>query len=153
MMNAILYALEKTKHLKGIRLVTSGLIKTVDGIRDRVKEEYPDWDCISVHTKTGSVDSDDLETSDMISATTKYIGTGSDIHGLRVLISTESMGSKINIEQLIGRLRPYYDDEGNQLDTVMYYIVDTAFRSCVERYQKVIPTLRKMSKKVCVLQL
>lgn len=153
MTEAIHYALEKSKHLEGKRLITSGLIQTVESIEENVKEWYPEWNTIGVHTKNPVVDSHELDYADVISATSRYIGTGGDIKGLRILIATEAMGSRINVEQLAGRLRPYCNADGENLDTVMFYIVDTAFRGCVDFYTRIYPTLRKISKKITIQKL
>lgn len=153
MMYAIRYALEKSKHMEGKRLVTSGLIQTVDEIEQKATEWFPEWNCVGIHTKNPLEDNQTLVDADFISATSRYIGTGGDIRGLRILVATEAMGSRINVEQLAGRLRPYYNKDGEQLDTVMFYIVDTAFRTCVDFYSRIYPTLKKIAKNIYIHRL
>lgn len=152
MMRTIKRCLKQSKNVEGIRMILSGLQKSVELVRDEVSEEYPDWTCIANHSKNPYT-KEEQEESDCISCTRQLLGTGADIKGLRVLIVTEPMASKLNMEQTMGRLRPYYDSDGEQRDTVFYYIVDTGFRKCTEMYERVFPVIKRLSKAVQIFDL
>ena len=152
MKRAILKALECCQNSEGIGLVTSGLIESVEWISEFIQDSYPAKHCEAVHSKKDRVKLDQ-EVVDLISATSKYIGTGNDIPGLRYIVATEPMGSIININQLMGRLRPYFDHEGNQKDTYFFYVLDVAFPKCRGMYNRIYPTMAKLSKKMYSIDL
>ena len=147
MLNTVHRILKQCKDVEGIRLVLSGLQKTTELIADEVRSWYPKWDTIVVHSKHNA-SHEEMEESDCISCTYKMMGTGADIKGVRVLIVTEPIGSAINMEQVMGRLHPYIDEEGKERETLFYYIVDTGFRKCVQMYERIDPVIRKLSKQV-----
>ena len=152
MKKGILKAMECCQNSEGIGLITSGLIESVEWISNFVQNDYPDKRCIAVHSKSERIELD-RDTVDVISATSKYIGTGNDIPGLRYIVATEPMGSIINIKQLMGRLRPYYDSDGNQKDTYFFYILDMAFPKCRGMYERIYPTMKQLSKKMYSIDL
>lgn len=144
---AIRYALKCSEHIVGTRIITTNTINSVEKFADLASEWYPNWKCQKVHSQMKDRDSIDLEEANLISCTSKYLGTGADIKGLRILIAAEPMKSSINIEQLIGRLRPYYNEDGEQLDTVMFLLVDVGFRSCRDRFEQTKHVFQKLAKK------
>lgn len=152
LMQTIKKCLNQSKNLDGIRMVLSGLQKSSELIRDEIAEEYPDWDVIVNHSKEPATQ-EEMEDSDCICCTQKLMGTGADIKGLRIVILTEPMASKLNMTQTIGRLRPYIDENGEQRDTVFYYIIDMGFRKCVDMYDRIMPTIRRLSKSVQIFDL
>lgn len=153
MRRAILKAIECCSRSEGIGLITSGLIESVEWIQEMVEDEYPGKNCIAVHSKTDRSNLDDLEDVDLISATSKYIGTGNDIRGLRYIVATEAMGSRINIQQLMGRLRPYFTESGEQKDTYFFYVVDMGFPKCKDMYRRIYPVMERLSKKMYSIDL
>lgn len=152
MMRTIKRCLKQSANVEGIRMILSGLQKSVEEISEEISEEYPNWSCIANHSKN-PYSKEEQEECDCISCTRQLLGTGADIKGLRILIMTEPVGSKLNMEQTIGRLRPYFDSDGEQRDTVFYYIVDTGFRKCTEMYERVLPVIKRVSKTVQIFDL
>lgn len=145
--DAIKYALKCSERIQGTRIITSNTIASVEKFAELASEWYPNWRCQKVHSHMKDRDEIDLEDVDLISCTSKYLGTGADIKGLRILIAAEPMASSINIEQLIGRLRPYYNEDGEELETLMFLLVDVGFRSCRERFEKTRHVFQNIAKK------
>lgn len=152
MLNTVHRILKQCDKVEGIRIILSGLQDTTDLVAETVKEWYPSWDTLSVHSKKNATHKE-MEEANCISCTYKMLGTGADIKGLRVLIMTEPIGSAINMEQVMGRLRPYFDDNGEERETIFYYIVDAGFRKCVDMYERIEPVIRKLSKQCYVYDL
>ena len=145
-------ALSKTQHLEGKRIIISNLVKSVEETARYAKMDCPDDKVIAIHSSSQE-SFDDIKDADIICATSKLLGTGGDMKGLRVVISTEPMGSPINIEQLLGRLRPYYDENGEQKDTVFFYLMDMGFEGVRYKYRRIEKTLRSLAKKFFIVDL
>lgn len=152
MMKAIKKCLDHSKNLDGIRMILSGLQASTETVQEEIQKEYPSWDVIVNHSKSPAT-TEEMEKANCISCTRQLMGTGADIKGLRVVILTEPMASRLNMIQTIGRLRPYVDADGKQRDTVFYYIVDMGFQKCVEMYERILPVIRRSSKSVNVFDL
>lgn len=142
MYNTIFDILKKTKNLEGKTLIFLPLISCVDEVVEKLKKDFPEKTVAAYHSKVPKDEKEEAEKKDIIVSTVKSCGTGRDIKGLRVLICGEPVVSKVVIEQMIGRLRPYAPDK----DTYYWDIVDRSippltwwFRA---RYKK-IPTLVK----------
>ena len=152
MMKAIKKCLDHSKNLDGIRMILSGLQASTETVQEEIQKEYPSWDVIVNHSKSPAT-TEEMEEANCISCTRQLMGTGADIKGLRIVILTEPMASRLNMIQTIGRLRPYVDADGKQRDTVFYYIVDMGFQKCVEMYERILPVIRRSSKSVNVFDL
>ena len=107
MIKVIKKIIDRTENLEGKILITSPKIESVELIANELKYET-DKSIGIVHSKfTADENRDTIKYSDIISSTIKGIGEGDDIKGLRVLINTEPIGSKVLVDQLRGRLREY----------------------------------------------
>lgn len=145
-------ALTKTQRLEGKTMIISNLRKSVEETSTYAKQICPDDQVVFIHSNS-EAGLDAIDDADIICATSKLIGTGGDIKGLRVLISAEPMGSPINIKQLLGRLRPYIGEDGEQKDTVFFYLMDMGFEGTRLKYSRIEKTLRELSKKMFIVDL
>lgn len=124
--NAVMDLFE-SKELDGITLLLSSKKESCDIFKNKIEELYPH---LKVCTHYSGSKVSDLTEYDVICATPKMLGTGSDIKGLRKVINTEPMRSKTNSLQLIGRLREYAPDK----DTYYVELVDKGFSSVLSMY-------------------
>lgn len=116
------------------RFKTLLLIGTIDGIEDVadfIKNKYPDITVGVYHSKINPNNKIKALEADLIISTSKSLGVGADIPGLRALINTESFKSNIIVEQIVGRLRRPKDD----LPCYYIEIVDKAFRTITSQYR------------------
>lgn len=118
--NAILEILKKIKNVEGKILIFVPLIEAVDEVVKKLRKDYPDKSVGAYHSKITKDEKESVEKKDIIVSTIKSLGTGKDIKGLRCVICAEPVASKVIIQQVIGRLRPYADDK----DTYYFDIVD-----------------------------
>lgn len=118
--NAILEILNKIKDVEGKVLIFIPLIEAVDEVVKKLKKDYPDKSITAYHSKISRDEKESIDKKDIIVSTIKSLGTGKDIKGLRCVICAEPVASKVVIQQVIGRLRPYSDDK----DTYYFDIVD-----------------------------
>lgn len=118
--NAILNILNKIKNVEGKILIFVPLIEAVDEVVKKLKKDYSDKSVGAYHSKIPKDEKESVEKKDIIVSTIKSLGTGKDIKGLRCVICAEPVASKVIIQQVIGRLRPYADDK----DTYYFDIVD-----------------------------
>jgi superfamily II DNA or RNA helicase len=117
---AILMILEKLKDVEGKTLIFVPLIDAIDDVVKKLKVDFPDKSVAAFHSKIPKDEKESAEKKDIIVSTIKSCGTGRDIKGLRSIICVDAIASKVVIEQVIGRLRPYADDK----DTFYFDIVD-----------------------------
>ena len=106
--------------MEGKTLIFVPLIENVDTIVSKLKRDVPNKSCAAYHSKISKEEKESAEKKDIIVSTIKSCGTGRDIKGLRSLICCEPVASKVVIEQVIGRLRPYAEDK----DTYYWDVVD-----------------------------
>lgn len=118
--NAILEILKKLTDVEGKTLIFVPLIDAIDSVVMKLKKDYPDKSVAAYHSRIPKDEKEDAEKKDIIVSTIKSCGTGRDIKGLRSIICVDAIASKVVIEQVIGRLRPYADDK----DTYYFDIVD-----------------------------
>ena len=118
--NAILEIIKKIKNVEGKILIFVPLIDAVDEVVKKLKKDYPDKSIGAYHSRVPKDEKESIEKKDIIVSTIKSLGTGKDIKGLRCVICTEPVASKVVIQQVIGRLRPYAEDK----DTYYFDIVD-----------------------------
>jgi superfamily II DNA or RNA helicase len=118
---AILKILDKIKNVEGKIMIFVPLIDAVDRIVKDLKKDFPEKSVGAYHSKMSKDEKDDTERKkDIIVSTIKSCGTGKDIKGLRNVICLEPVASKVVIQQMIGRLRPYAPDK----DTYYWDVVD-----------------------------
>lgn len=142
--NVLKAALKKVEHLEGLKIVTAAKIDTLKEYALMTEELYPEWRVGVMSSKSDTIDPTEY---DIVFATAKMIGTGTDNVGLRVLICMEPMSSNINIKQIMGRLRPYFASDGTQRDTVFIYILDFGFKKVQEMFSRVEGVMLSVSKK------
>jgi superfamily II DNA or RNA helicase len=135
--------LEKTKDLDGKTLIFVPLIDAVDRVAQKLKTDFPDKSVGVYHSRVDKEEKLSAEKKDIIVSTIKSCGTGKDIPGLRVLICLEPIASKVQAQQLIGRLRPFSKDKF----TYFFDVIDTSiptinwwFRA---RYRKIATLVKQ----------
>lgn len=140
----ILDILKKTTELEGKVMIFVPLIEAVDTVAKKLKVDYSDKSVGVYHSKISADEKESTLKKDIIVSTIKSCGTGKDIPGLRVVINCEPLASKVQAQQLIGRLRPYADG----LDTYFFDVVDVSiptinwwFRS---RFKKILNLVKKV---------
>lgn len=140
--------LDMTKRLEGRIAITSPKVDSVIAIAEDVKE-YTGKDVGILHSKLPEELLEENYKKDVISATVKMIGEGDNIKGLRILINLNPLGSKDNLDQLIGRLREYSEDK----ETYVFYPIDLSVPDCYEFYKRALPMLKKKCKAVVKYEL
>jgi superfamily II DNA or RNA helicase len=147
--NAILIILNKVKDIEGKILIFVSLIDAVDNVAKKIKKDFPDKSIGVFHSK---IDKDEKESSikkDIIISTIKSCGTGRDIPGLRIIISTEPIASKVIAEQMIGRLRPYAKDK----DTYFFDLIDVCLPPCNFYWNSRFKKIEALCKEVIYLNI
>lgn len=145
MYKTVVEILKKLDKIDGKILILTPLIEAVDKVVEKLKKEFPDKVIGGYHSKMNKDEKENSLNGDIIVSTLKSCGTGKDIKGLRAVINTEAIASKINAEQMIGRLRPFKDEEGNLKDTYFFDVVDTCitpanywFKARFKRIQELV---------------
>lgn len=133
-----------SKKLEGKVFILSPKKESCDLLAKFIQEEYPDFITCSHHSSNKQ---DDLSLFDIICATPKMLGTGMDLPGLRMVINTEPMRSKVNTIQIVGRLREYDKDK----DTFYFELVDKGFYQVTDMYKDRSKVITEIAKKVIVL--
>lgn len=142
MYNTILKLLNIVKDLDGKILIFVPLINAVDEVVRKLKNDISNKKIMAYHSKISKSEKENIRDYDIIVSTIKSTGTGVDIPGLRVVINTEALASKVLMEQTVGRLRPYAKDK----DTYFFDIVDISIANCNYYFRarfKVVPNLVK----------
>ena len=140
---SILEILKKTVNVEGKTLIFLPLIDCVEDVVENLKKDFPEKSVAAYHSKIPKDEKEIAEKKDIIVSTIKSCGTGRDIKGLRILIRAEPVVSKVVIEQVIGRLRPYAPDK----DTYYFDMVDVCIpANCWwhrARYKKIESLVKK----------
>ena len=140
--------IRQTENLNGKTLIISPKTESVDIIADRLIG-YTDKSIGTVHSKNSTEKNHRGFNSDIISSTLKSIGEGDDIKGLRVLINTEPIGSKLLADQLRGRLREYSKED----DTFFFHLVDTSVRESYEFLGRILPVMKRKCKEIIYMKM
>lgn len=126
--NVILAILRILDNVEGKILIFVPLIDAVDDIVKKLKKDYPNKSVAAYHSKISKDEKESAERKDIIVSTIKSCGTGRDIKGLRAVICAEPIASKVQAEQLFGRIRPYKvtnkKGEEELKDTYFFDIID-----------------------------
>lgn len=147
--NALLYAIKYFTNYEGKILILSTTIELVDKITEFIKENFPDYSVASLHSKINDSERDNVLSADIISSTPKSAGTGVDIKGLRTVIMTEAYSSKVQADQVPGRLREYSDSA----KTFYVELIDKGFSHAYTMYCRRLPVLKKKCKKILTVDL
>jgi superfamily II DNA or RNA helicase len=142
-------AIEKTYHLEGKTLIFVPLIEAVELVVEKLKKDYPDKRTYPYHSKVPKDEKDDaIRKGDIIVSTIKSCGTGRDIPGLRVVICAEPIASKVGIEQVIGRLRPYAEGKFTYYFDLMDISIPSImwwFRSRIRKIETLVKQMYTLS--------
>lgn len=135
--NAILQILKKIENVEGKTMIFIPIIEAVDDVVKKLKKDVPGKSVGAYHSKISHDEKESSLKKDIIVTTIKSCGTGRDVPGLRTVICSEAIASKVIAEQMIGRLRPYAPDK----DTYFFDIVDICIPPCNwwwrSRYKKI----------------
>ena len=131
--------IEKQK-LEGKILVLSPKKESCDILKEYTEKLLPEYNTC-VHYSGNKVDN--FYPYGIIFATSKMLGTGNDIDGLRVIINMEPIRSPRNALQVFGRLREYSYDK----DTYYVEIIDKSIPSVSSMYRDRKKLLGDLSKK------
>jgi superfamily II DNA or RNA helicase len=118
--------MDKCRSLEGKILIFVPLIDATEYVADYLRSLYPDKTVSAINSRhSDSENENSKKYADIIISTIAGTSVGLDIKGLRVLICMEPYSSKITAKQLTGRLRPYINEAGEQLDTYYFDFVTT----------------------------
>lgn len=120
----LLVNLMKKKSFKTLILMST--INGIEDLKDILTENFPDLSIGIYHSKIkDQVEKENAVNADIIISTSKSLGVGADIPGLKAVINTESFKSAIITEQILGRLRKPEDGSN------CFYIelIDRAFNT------------------------
>lgn len=147
MYKTILHILNLTKDVEGKILIFVPIIDAVDEVVSKLKKDFSCKSVAAYHSRIPKDEKESAEKKDIIVSTIKSAGTGRDVPGLRIVINTEALASKVVATQVIGRLRPYAKDK----DTYFFDCVDTAIANCVYYWRARFKKIDTLVKKVLYL--
>ncbi len=142
---AVKYFAEKAE---GKMLILSSKIDLCDDIKAFIENALPEKTVSVYHSKISAEDKIKALTCDIICTTPKSAGTGVDIPGLRTVIMTEAYSSKVQAEQISGRLREY----SPTAYTFYVELVDIGFSKVYDMYRRRQPVLKKKCVKMLKIQ-
>jgi superfamily II DNA or RNA helicase len=146
---ALLYAVDvMITRVSGKVLVLGTNTKTLDMLRDLIAERYTDYTVSSYHSKLSKNEREHAFDADIICTTPLSSGTGLDLISLQGLIIYEAYSSKIEAEQLRGRLRPYFNTTGDMAKTIMIELVDDGVPKSKSMYMSRLPIFKKTCLKI-----
>jgi len=134
---------------EGKILILSTTIELVEKITEYIKDYLPEYNVASLHSKLTDFAKEQAMNADIISTTPKSAGTGVDIKGLRTVIMTEAYSSKVQADQIPGRLREYSDSD----NTFYVELIDRGFPYAYTMYTKRLPVFKKKCKKILTIDL
>lgn len=136
--------IEKLKNIEGKILLFIPLIEAVDVVANKLRKDFPEKRISVYHSKADSDEKKYAFEKDIIVSTVKSCGTGKDIKGLRAIISSEPIASKVITHQQLGRLREYAKDK----DTYYFDLVNVGFFQCNwwfrARMRAVVPMVKEV---------
>ena len=145
----VLKIIESTKDMEGKTLILSPKTETVEFIADLV-EKYTDEKVGCVYSKNTHEENEKSKRDfKYISSTSKSVGEGADIKGLRILINLEPVSGRILADQMEGRLREYAPDK----DTFLFYPVDMIIPECMNALGRIMPVMKKKCKEITMLKM
>lgn len=143
-----LFALEKALEHTGKVIVMVPKIENCETLYELTKHLYPNKVVGTVHSKNTKEHNEHIkDTADIIISRVGSLGTGSDVALIRSLILMEPYSSPVTAEQMIGRLRPYYDE-----DSYVYELVNTGFFKVLNMLKRRYATIKRVCKEVRTLR-
>lgn len=130
--------------IEGKVFVLSPKKETCDSLQKLISKAFPEKRCCSYHSDNKV---EQLLDYDVICATAKMLGTGTDIDGLKAVINLEPIGNAVNTDQLIHRLMRGKDTS----DAFFIEVMDKSVSNIVSMYKRRRATIDKFAKKVIVL--
>lgn len=147
--DALAFVLRYFKDKEGKTLILSSKIDSVESIKDFIEKNFPDKTVGVYHSKIPVEEKLKSRECDIISATPRSFGEGADIPGLRITVMTESYSSKIEAEQVSGRLREY-----SPYDYTCYVeLVDVGFRKVYAMYKKRMSVFKQKCAKILTIDI
>lgn len=112
------------KNGNGKIVTMTATIKSTGIMEELLREMFPDKKVYQYNSKLTQKQKDMvLSDADIITTTSKSLGTGSNIEGVQLLINFEPYSSKVTANQVSGRLRPLKSGE----KTLYVEFVDNGF--------------------------
>ena len=137
--DALYKMVDHFKTTEGKIVILATKIDTVELIKKFIKKKFPDKTVSSYHSKVEGTEKQFALNADIIVSTPQSSGTGVDIKGLRVVIMTEAYSSKVQADQVSGRLREYAKDKNS-----MYVeLIDIGFKKVYRMYINRLPVFKK----------
>lgn len=136
--------LRKVENLRGKILVISPKIDSTELVAEYIKKLYPNRSIGVINSERTEDENREAAFSDIISSTSKSLGTGIDIRGLRVIINMEPFTSESNMIQLSGRLREFTPTD----DTFFFDIVDISLSDLNKQGLKRKKVMKKKAKEI-----
>ena len=136
----------RKKMIEGKTLVLSSKKESCDILKEFTEQLLPSYSSC-VHYSGNKVD--DFGPYGIIFATSKMLGTGNDISGLRAIINLEPIRSPRNTLQIFGRLREYSSDK----DTYYIELVDKSIPPVASMYRDRVNLLKNLCKQFIPVKL
>lgn len=147
--DALDYVLKYFMKHEGTIMILGSKISSIEIIRDFISDNYPNRTVSLYHSKISDAEKLSALSADIICTTPQSAGTGFDLPGLRTVIMTESYSSKVEAEQVSGRLRKYSDND----KTFYIELVDTGFKRAYEMYKQRLKVFKNKCYKVTTINL
>lgn len=155
--NIILKELEILRNVEGKILIFVPLIDAVDSIVTKLKKDFSYKSVAAYHSRISKDDKESAMKKDIIVSTIKSCGTGVDIPGLRAVICSEPISSKVVAEQMFGRIRRYksLNDKGEEefKDTYFFDNIDVTLVPCVWWWRSRFKKYESLAKNVIELDM
>lgn len=145
--DTLLYILNYFKDKDGKIMILSSKIEMTESIRDFLIDAFPDKTVSVYHSQIKGEEREKALQADIISTTPQSAGTGVDIPGLRFCIMTEAYSSKVQADQVSGRLREY----GREDYTFYIEMVDMGFKKVYDMYKRRLKVFKEKAYKVLEL--
>lgn len=135
---------KKALELEGKLLVLTPKVETVEFMKKYI-EDLTDIPVAVIH---GGISDENVEKAKsdyrIISSTNKSVGEGVNIKGLRVIILSEPVGTDQVMDQVIGRLREYSDED----ETYVFYPIDLTIPDITRMLKAAMPALKRKCKTI-----
>ena len=121
-------------------------LKMVDCIKDTIKTNFPMFDTKTFTGDTPDEDRAEALQADIIVTTEKIFATGMDVKNLEIVVNFTPIGSAIQIEQTVGRLRNL---TANNRVSVFVDATDYGYNTCVRHLNQVrLPYYKRVAQKI-----
>ena len=150
----ILDLIPKCLESEGKILITTASIKSCEFLATKIQSLYPDLMVGSINSTNTAKENEYRKSNEsIIVSNIQSAGTGVDIPGLRYVINAEPFSSKVTAEQFLGRLRPYFDSNGEQRNTFMFDLVDKSIIFCNAYFKGRSKRIAELVKEITPLEM